>query len=595
MSGKLQTWQAMARTKVAEVHSKIPKEWKLSVADLQKARTQRNLTGPFIEQFLNDDEKEVVRMNTVSLVDKIHCGHYTAVDVTRAYCKTAAIAHQLNNCLHEIMFDFAKHTAKALDQHYADNGQVKGPLHGLPVSLKDQFHVSGHDTTMGYVGWIGTYEGKPDPSKVRRVDSQVVKELLSLGAVLFCKTSVSQTLLYGETINNIIDTTLNPVNQLLSCGGSSGGGSSKSLIAWITEPPLLMRSLGEAALQALRGSSVGLGTDTGGSVRIPAAFCGTYSIKPTHNRISYRDVANTNPGQDVYPSSVGVMGTSIDAVTLVLASLISTCPWNQDPNVVRMPWNKEAEIATLARANADGSAGLMPLKIGIYWTDGVVTPHPPVHRGLLIVYDVLKALGHKVVEWIPPPHTRATSIHTAFLKADGYCDIHKQLGLSGEPLMPRLRTPLQRRDPMPLLDYQYWTMEGKAYSEAYSDYWNSTGEDDGQIVDAVLMPVAPHAAVTPGKFYHTGEGASVTSQPKETQLSDVSDAVAYTQIVNLLDYSAAVLPVTRADKLVDKYGRDNPDTYDGAPVGLQLVARKWEEEKVCAIAKIVDTALKSQR
>ncbi|KAL8940142.1 MAG: hypothetical protein Q9211_002416 [Gyalolechia sp. 1 TL-2023] len=89
---------------------------------------------------------------------------------------------------------------------------------------------------MGYVGWIGTYEGSPDPTRVHRVNSQVVKELLSLGAVLFCKL--------GETVNNIIGTTLNPVNQLLSCGGSSGG---------------------EAALQALRGSSVGLGTDIGQS------------------------------------------------------------------------------------------------------------------------------------------------------------------------------------------------------------------------------------------------------------------------------------------------------------------------------------------
>lgn len=92
-----------------------------------------------------------------------------------------------NNCLHEIMFDFALHTATRLDQYYAKNGIVKGPLHGLPISLKDQFHLKRYDTTMGYVGWIGTYEGSRDPAKVHRVNSQVVEELLSLGAVLFCK------------------------------------------------------------------------------------------------------------------------------------------------------------------------------------------------------------------------------------------------------------------------------------------------------------------------------------------------------------------------------------------------------------------------
>lgn len=54
------------------------------------------------------------------------------------------------------MFDAALRTAQELDQYFKDHGTVKGPLHGLPVSLKDQFHVKGYDTTMGYVGWIDT-------------------------------------------------------------------------------------------------------------------------------------------------------------------------------------------------------------------------------------------------------------------------------------------------------------------------------------------------------------------------------------------------------------------------------------------------------
>ncbi|KAI4099500.1 MAG: hypothetical protein LQ339_005927 [Xanthoria mediterranea] len=559
-------WQLIARAKVADTHSKISEEWRLSDLDLEKTKKHRTLTGPYIEQYLTDDEKGIIGNDSGQLVKKIKSRQYTAVDVARAYCKTAAVAQQINNCLHEIMFDFALHTAKRLDQYYAKNGIVKGPLHGLPISLKDQFHVKGYDTTMGYVGWIGTYEGSRDPAKVHRVNSQVVEELLSLGAVLFCKTSLPQTLLLGETVNNIIGTTLNPVNQLLSCGGSSGG---------------------EGALQALRGSSVGFGTDIGGSVRIPAAFCGTYSIKPTHNRVSYRDVANTNPGQDTYASSVGVMGTTIDAIRLVITSILSTSPWLRDPNVVKMPWDSDIETSTLARANADGSASGVPLKVGIYWTDGVVTPQPPVTRGLRIIHGLIQDLKHKIVDWKPPSQTTAKRIHLAFLKADGAHDIHQQLDLSGEPLVPPLRASFQLRDPIPLLEYQDLTIQGKTYSEAYNDYWNSTSNDDGQVVDAVVMPVAPHAAVIPGKFYHT----------------------AYTESINLMDYSAVVIPVTKADKSVDTFDHHyqplnevdrknweayDPETYDGAPVGLQIVARKWEEEKVWAIAKILDTALRNR-
>jgi len=92
-----------------------------------------------------------------------------------------------NNCLHEIMFDQALARAKELDEYLRKYNKPVGPLHGLPVSLKDQFHVKGADTTMGYIGWIDTYEGRKDPEKVHLVESQVVRELLSLGAVLYCK------------------------------------------------------------------------------------------------------------------------------------------------------------------------------------------------------------------------------------------------------------------------------------------------------------------------------------------------------------------------------------------------------------------------
>ncbi|KAL8987984.1 MAG: hypothetical protein Q9177_002875 [Variospora cf. flavescens] len=191
------SWQATARAKVADIHSRIPQEWLLTDTDLEKARKQRTLTGPFIEQYLDDCEKKIIGQDSVRLVAKIKSQEYTAVTVTRAYCKTAAIAQQINNCLHEVMFDFASQIASELDQLMAENGTVKGPLHGLPISLKDQFHVKGYDTTMGYVGWIGTYEGSKDPAKVHQVNSQVVQELLSLGAVLFCKVKVLSRLFEG--------------------------------------------------------------------------------------------------------------------------------------------------------------------------------------------------------------------------------------------------------------------------------------------------------------------------------------------------------------------------------------------------------------
>ncbi|KAI9668914.1 MAG: hypothetical protein M1829_005226 [Trizodia sp. TS-e1964] len=541
-----QSWQDKAAAKVAQTKSKICPEWTLTESDLEDAKNQRELSGPFIEKFLESKEQEIIHIDSVSLVAKIKAGQHTALEVALAYCKTAAIAHQIVSPdpqrkmlrligTHNYFGFIPIERAKELDDYFTKYATTRGPLHGLPISLKDQFHVNGADTTMGYVGWINTYEGKKDPDKVHRVESQIVKELLSLGAIIYCKTSLPQTLLFGETVNNLIGRTLNPINQLLSCGGSSGG---------------------EGALIALRGSSIGVGTDIGGSVRIPAAFCGIYSIKPTHNRFSYRDVANTNPGQNTYPSSVGFLSNSVDALELVMASVLLTQPWLRDPEVVSIPWRIHMADAILDRAAPDGSSNHnTPLKLGIYWSDMVVEPHPPILRGLHTVANTLKNAGHKL----------------AFLKADGAHDIHKQINLSGEPLIPQLRATFQLRDPINLLEYQDLSLQGRDYS---------------QIVDAVIMPVAPHAAVIPGKFYHT----------------------AYTESINLLDYSVAVIPVTRASKALDKFDSEysalneidrknweayDPDVYDGAPVGLQIVARKYEEEKVWAIAKVISMALKT--
>lgn len=98
---------------------------------------------------------------------------------------------------------------------------------------------------MGYVGWIGNFQGQKDTGKERTFESEMVRELRKLGATLYCKTSVPHTLMCGETVNNIIGYTWNPKNRNLSSGGSSGG---------------------EGALIGLRGSCAGFGTDIGMSI-----------------------------------------------------------------------------------------------------------------------------------------------------------------------------------------------------------------------------------------------------------------------------------------------------------------------------------------
>ena len=264
MASETSIWQYQAKTKLDAINGSIPEEWRLS--SIPSIEEQKDITGPFIRNFLSTEEIEITETDAVDIVEKTSLGIWSAEEVTTAFCHRASLAHQLTNCLHETFFEAAIKDAKGLDEYYAQHKAPIGPLHGLPVSLKDQFHVKGVETTMGYVGWINTFEGKKGTGKEKVFESEMVKELRSSGAVLYCKTSVPQSLMTGETVNNIIGYTTNPKNRNLSCGGSSGG---------------------EGALIALRGSPAGFGTDIGGSIRIPAAFNGLYGLRPSAGRMPY--------------------------------------------------------------------------------------------------------------------------------------------------------------------------------------------------------------------------------------------------------------------------------------------------------------------
>lgn len=290
------------------------------------------------------------------------------------------------NCLHEIFFDAAIEEAKRLDAYYAEHKKPIGPLHGLPVSLKDQFHVKGVETTMGYVGWIGTFQGTKDDPRRSTFESELVRELRALGAVLYCKTSVPVTLMIGETANNIIEYTWNPKNRNLSSGGSSGG---------------------EGALIALRGSPGGFGTDIGGSVRIPAAFNFLYGLRPSAGRVPYEGAANSMDGQSSILSVIGPLATTARSVRLLFKAVLAQEPWLHDPLVLEIPWRDEIEQQTRALIEASAKAQ-SKLAFGIIRHNGVVRPHPPVARAMAIVEQTLKRLGHKVGE--PCVGGRACSI-----------------------------------------------------------------------------------------------------------------------------------------------------------------------------------------
>ncbi|CAG8961864.1 hypothetical protein HYFRA_00013664 [Hymenoscyphus fraxineus] len=565
-------WKGLAAAKRSAVNALIPEAWKLPTP-IPSSSEQKDVTGKYIQQFLSPKEIEITETDAVGIVKNTTAGTWKAQEVTEAFCHRAALAHQLLNCLHEIFFYAAIADAKRADEYFATHGKPLGPLHGLPVSLKDQFHVKEVETTMGYVGWIGTFEGTKGTGKEKTFESEMVKELRSLGAILFCKTSVPHSLMSGETVNNIISYTWNPKNRYLASGGSSGG---------------------EGALIGVKGSPVGFGTDIGGSIRIPAAFCGLYGLRPSSGRLPYEGMANSMDGQNSILSVVGPLATSVGALRLVVKGILSTDPWLHDPLVAEIPWRDEHEKVVLDIVK-DGSGG--QLCFGIMRNDGVIHPQPPLKRALDIVIKTIEKLGHKVIEWSPPSHKDGLEVAFKTWVYDGGADVQAAFALSGEPMATQISSIYGTSQPQfTASQIAANNVAKRQFQKSYMEYWNSTTSltGTGRPVDAVISPVAPFPAARPDMYeYYEGEKAKRVMP-------------GYTTWVNLLDYSTAVLPVTICDKAVDvkdtafKGFSDedekvneayDPELYDGAHVAVQVVGRRFQEEKVLALTEILGDAL----
>ncbi|KAL6310386.1 general amidase [Sparassis latifolia] len=552
-------WKDLVAEKRLRQEDSIPKEWLISVPP-DSVLDVRNVP----QECGRLSARELDITNTVDvavLLKKLATAEWSSVEVTTAFYKRAIIAQQLVNCLTEVFVDRALARAAELDAHLKSTGKVVGPLHGLPISLKDQICIKGLETVMGYVSWIGKYAER---------DAVLVEILSENGAVPFVRTNVPQTLMWTETFNHVFGRTVNPANRSLTCGGSSGG---------------------EGALIAMRGSSLGVGSDIGGSIRIPSVFNGLFGLRPSYGRVPYEGCVNSMLGQDSIPSVLGPLSNSISGVKVFMQAVINSRPWLRDPLAVRKKWDEDAY------ALAEHGGG-QELCFGIMWNDGIVVPHPPVIRALETTKQALLAAGHKVIDWEPYKHSELGACISAIWNAGAAEDYKVVTALTGEPVISSM-SPDEDAGPVSssfrpaddgLSAYQLWQVQSRRaiLRKEHLDHWAKTLEQTGtgRPVDAIICPAAPYAAPPHGKNL----------------------SASYTKVWNTLDYPACIFPVTKVDHVLDvkkpaheflseedqrNYEFYDPATFKNAPIGLQLVGHTLEEEVVIAMTEIVDAALKS--
>ncbi|TFK57254.1 general amidase [Heliocybe sulcata] len=557
----MSSWQSSVADKRKRQQESIPKEWTVPVPANDVSNVIR-----FPEQSGVMSSKELQITNEVDvqeLLQKLASGQWSAVEVTTAFYKRAILAQQVTNCLTEIFVERALKRASELDVHLRETGTVVGPLHGLPVSLKDQLCIEGLESTIGYVSLIDKYAKK---------NSVLADILLEAGAVPFVKTNIPQTLMWGETFNNVFGRTTNPYNRSLTCGGSSGG---------------------EGALVALKGSPLGVGSDVGGSIRIPAAFCGVYGMRPSYHRVPYEGALNTLEGQDSIPSVFGPFSNSLSGIKMFMKSVIDLKPWRKDPLAIRKPWDEEAYKLS---EHGEGKR----LCFGIMRHDGNIMPHPPILRGLKMMKDALVNAGHTVIDWQPINHKEMNDTVTAIWGSAAREDFRVTTLATQEPIIATMLPPESETFSEMVVDprypedgmtsFQLWQLHKRKIElrKEYLDHWEKTNLETGtgRPVDAVIAPVGPYVAPPHGRNRPSG----------------------YTRVYNLLDYPVIVLPVSQVDQELDakapphEYLNDadmefhewyDPAMFRDAPIALQLIGRTLEEEALIAMAEIVDAALKA--
>ncbi|KAI0778159.1 general amidase [Trametes elegans] len=546
-------WKQLVADKKRRQQEAIPKEWLITPppADVLDVRSIPEECG-----LLTAREVEITNTRDVEvLLKRLATAEWSSVEVTTAFYKRAIIAHQLVNCLTEIFVDRALARAAELDDHLKRTGKVVGPLHGLPISLKDQIRIKGQEATMGYASWVGKYSQR---------DAVITGILYACGAVPFTMTN------WSETYNYVYGRTLNPANRNLTSGGSSGG---------------------EGALIGMKGSPLGVGSDIGGSVRYPSAFNGLYGLRPSYSRLPYSGCVNSLEGQDSAPSSLGPLSGSLSGVKAFMRAVIGKEPWKLDPLCVHKKWD-EAEY----RLADHGSGG--KLCFAVMWDDGNVVPAPPILRALETTKKALEAAGHTVIDWKPYRHQEIHNCLAEIWAAAALPDIADVTAESGEPRIKSM-SPEENA----LFDvgvtyveggvsaYDLWKVQKRrtALREEYLAHWRATAAatGTGRPVDAIIAPVAPFPPPPHGK----------------TKIST------YTMVWSSLNYPCCAFPVTSVDPSLDakrpphtfltaddkeNYELYDPETFKNAPIGLQLVGGTLEEEAVIAMTEVVDAALKSQ-
>ncbi|RSL54974.1 hypothetical protein CEP53_007271 [Fusarium sp. AF-6] len=542
-------WHDIVALKREQRASLIPQQWLIKKppghSPLKSLLDSGLLTPEELD--LTDDNKHDA-FKTLSIVAS---RGITAEKLVTSFCKRAAAADSLTNFITEVNFEQAIRRAKELDKYLLETGRVVGPLHGLPITVKDHMDLEGHDSSAGIAGYCF------DPAKS---NSRLVQIMVDAGAVVVAKTNVPQTCLAADTINVVFGRTLNAHDSGFGAGGSSGG---------------------EGTALAMGASLLGLGSDGAGSARMPAMANGVVGYRPSGYRLPADGRSILDPGMmgitELGPvATFGLMGHSVRDIRLASKVVSDARPWEQDPFLYLSPW-----LGIVAPSR--------PL-IGVWAPNSpnnYIHLFPPVLRGYLAAQERLRQAGYQLVEFTPPDMSEVWDLCKAFIHVQGITALRKEI--AKEPIMKIvdktdiLKSPWASKritlEHVHLLNQKLALLNIQMKAS-----WNASG----QPLDALLWVTAPNPALPIDEWTDT----------------------TFTAVFNAVDWPAISLPLgMRCDQDVDDPYVDfkpfsaedarlqalyEPRRFHGLPLSVQLAGQRFEDEKLLAIAELIASVIQEK-
>ena len=390
-------------------------------------------------------------------------------------------------------------------------GDDLGPLHGVPVSIKSSIDVAGHLCEAGTrlrAGYIAA------------ADAPLVARLRAAGAVILGVTNTPELLMAWESDNLLYGRTNNPWDVTRTAGGSSGG---------------------EAAAIAAGLSAGGVGSDGGGSIRVPAHFCGICGLKPTPGRI---------PSTGHFPKSGGPF-----ALIGVVGPMARTVEDLRTLFEVMAGWDDGDPCAAPVEVRRTQETAIRGIKVGFFEDDGRTPVTPETRSAVKHAASLLSSRGFSVEPFRPEGLEPARQLWWEFFGTAG-----------GMILGPMLRGHESELSPV-LREFQAWTNAAPAHTgDSLLAAWLGRDAVREEILlqmrkyPVLICPVAAIPAFHHGEREWQVEGKTVK----------YLDAWSYCEWFNLLGFPAAVVPMGCSE--------------EGLPIAVQIVGRPWEEEVVLAVA-----------